>query len=1001
MKGIASIIQPAQIYAGFLLRILALVFIITSQLFGYSSALNNYIKSADFSSRYEVAKQERIAGHFQKSIDLFENCLSIIKGDRRNEINCQLNLAFLYWNIGDLKESKKRFSAVADLASILRSKELENTSLSAIKIHDLYQEGKAYRQAEKYQESIDAFNKAIALAEEIRSPEMELKCMRLLGLTYWELNDFGEFYQLNIGALKLADSINHTREKGRCLNNIAAYYSKHDNYGSALNNYEKALQIATKENCLEDMAISYLNLGGTWSDLGNHEKSLEYLKQAFKIDRKLADKPNIAKDLNNIGIATRLKGLNNENKEYLKEAEQAFRQALNIAKEVGDQSLETQTLNNIGSIYSDLDQYNDALENFKKAASIAEKTNNSSYLGMVYNNIGITYLNLGNSEEATKYYNRALELSSTYKDGTFVWETYLELGNSHKKQADYAGALKDYKNAIGSIEEIRSKIKVEDLKASYLGADKRIEAYQNLIDLLVTLHKADPEKGYDKEAFNYLERAKARAFLDSLEVAEVDISQGINPVLANREKGLTRDISKAYNKLLAPGLSPKDREGISDQIKTNEDQLETLKREIRMSSPAYADLKYPKVITYDEVPDILSAPEQAYFAYSIGIEASHAFVITPHGLKIFNLPARNVLQQQVIAYRRAISDRQNRDFHLGQDLFQELVSPGLEPGLKKIIFVPDDILNLLPFETLLTSRKPDSWLVRDYMISYVPSLSSLRVLQERRRNGPKPRQDLLAIGDPVYGSSEKGPGETQSPAIFYDLSSSSGISLSPLKYSGLEIQNISHLFPQSKVTVLEKENATERWLRSNPLTDYKIVHFATHSVIDDKKPARSAIVLSYNQNQAEGGLLQTRDIYNLKLNADLVTLSACETGLGQFIRGEGIEGLSRAFFYAGSSSVLMSLWAVNDQATYLLMERFYRHLKRSESLMEALRNAKLEMIGSRALSHPYYWAGFVISGKTDTRIFPESRNLALLLASIIGASMILMLTFAIHKQKRV
>jgi CHAT domain-containing protein len=134
-------------------------------------------------------------------------------------------------------------------------------------------------------------------------------------------------------------------------------------------------------------------------------------------------------------------------------------------------------------------------------------------------------------------------------------------------------------------------------------------------------------------------------------------------------------------------------------------------------------------------------------------------------------------------------------------------------------------------------------------------------------------------------------------------------------------------------------------------------------------------VLSLHEDQTEDGFLQMREIFNLKLNSDLVTLSSCQTGLGELIRGEGIEGINRAFFYAGASSVLMSLWAVNDQASYQLMERFYYHLRSSsESIKNALRKAKLDMINSGVFSHPYYWAGFIASGKTDKVIFPSVRN---------------------------
>ncbi|NOR52677.1 MAG: CHAT domain-containing protein, partial [Candidatus Aminicenantes bacterium] len=195
-----------------------------------------------------------------------------------------------------------------------------------------------------------------------------------------------------------------------------------------------------------------------------------------------------------------------------------------------------------------------------------------------------------------------------------------------------------------------------------------------------------------------------------------------------------------------------------------------------------------------------------------------------------------------------------------------------------------------------------------------------------------------------------------------------------LKYSGLEIEKIAALFKKQKINIFKREKATEEQLKKLNLTDYNILHFATHSLINDKKPARSSIVLSIDESSVEDGLLQMREIFNLKLNAALVTLSACQTGLGQFIKGEGIESLSRAFFYAGASSVLISLWPVHDQASSQFMERFYSHLRSSNSIINSLRKTKLEMIGSDVLSHPYYWAGFVVTGNSDKIIYPSPRK---------------------------
>jgi len=312
--------------------------------------------------------------------------------------------------------------------------------------------------------------------------------------------------------------------------------------------------------------------------------------------------------------------------------------------------------------------------------------------------------------------------------------------------------------------------------------------------------------------------------------------------------------------------------------------------------------------------------------------------------------------------------------------------------MKNIIFIPDDILHFLPFETLITHKEKRDWLIKDYKIAYAPSISSLReIIQHKKSNGPKPRMDILAFGDPFFGPWEAGEDGSD---IFQDYYTSNAFNFFRLKYSGFEIDKISALFKKRKRKIFRRKEANKEQLINHSLDDYKIIHFATHSIIDEKIPARSSIVLSLDEDLTQDGFLQMREIYNLKLNSDLVTLSSCQTGLGEFIKGEGIEGINRAFFYAGTSSVLMSLWAVNDQASYQLMERFYFHLRSSESIMSALRKAKLELIDSDTLSHPYYWAGFIVSGKADEIIFPHSINKwlffgisFLFVAGIISAAM--------------
>ncbi len=877
---------------------------------------------------------------------------------------------------------------------------MEKRCTELLEVFRLYQEGKDFRSREQYPKSIKSFAAAIELARSADSPDHEAKCLRQLSSTYWQINDYDSFYLLSCRALELATSLKHKKEEGYCYNNIGLYYWKIDSYTNSLSFYEKALKVANGTNNAQNKSDCLNNMGLIYRDMGNYDKALDYLLQALQLDQSLGNKQKISIDLNNIGATYRNKGLISGKQEDYISAKTNLNHCLELAKNLGDQNTEIRVLNNIGAVYSDLSNFSEASEFFKQGYHIAQAIEDKEAMSMILNNLGIVQFNIGNIEESTSFFRQAINIAQEIRGGQVLWEAYFEIGNAYKKQNRLKEALQNYESSIAVIESIRSSINLEELKASYLGSDKRIDAYQNLIDLLANQSVLLNDRACSAKAFNYLERAKARAFLDSFEVSEVNISQGIDLKLANKEKEIMRQISQSYTQLLIPKLGSEVKNNASLRIKELEEESDRLKREIRTTSPAYANLKYPEVITYDEAKNSLVDKDTTFFAYSLGKDRSYVFVLSESGLKVFAAPARKALQQQVAEYRKVISDKDNHDFSLGHVLFKELVLPGLDKSTKRIVFVPDDILNLLPFETLVSDAGTTRWLVQDHPVSYIPSLSSLRELNRRRSASRiRPHKDLLAFGDPFYGANEEDQ-RNASQDIFQDFYSNSLISFFRLKYSGLEIRKIAAAFKPSRTDAFRRQEATEDRLKAAPLMDYRILHFATHGLIDDKKPARSSIILALDQDPAEDGFLQMREIFNLRMNADLVTLSACQTGLGQFIRGEGIEGLSRAFFYAGASSVLMSLWAVNDEATYQLMERFYRHLVDSETPMNALRRAKLEMIGSDVLSHPYYWAGFIVNGKSDAVIFPRALKRWVLLVSSLCAGIMILVALRNLKRRR-
>lgn len=946
-----------------------------------SSTSQSFDSEEKYSEHFNQGENLKLKGNYDESIEYFEKALSLARknNDKKDEIESLIKLGLVNWNIGQMSESVNTFREALSITEKSKIDQKKDEVSDYIQIYEFYRAAKDYRKQEKYQKSIENFEKAIELARKIESEEHELKCLRELSITHIFLNEIDNFFSLNKDALEIARRIRHRQEVGRCLFNIGFYYDTKINYAQALMHYEEALILARIVKDYDDESECLTNIGEIYIQLGNYEKALEYQKSVLEIDQKhLKEEVYVAKDLNNIGVTyQKIYAFHSGNKDDLYNALAHYEESLRIARKIKDVETEIDALTNIGMAYKDLESYPEALNYFKLSLEKAELAQDLEEKANLYINIGTIYAIQENYDLSLKYCQKAIDTASLEGKENILWEAYFEIANAYMRQGKYEKSLENYKKSISFIEKIRSRIQLEELKASYLATDKRIEVYQNTVNLLCKLYDSEPEKLHNVEAFDYLERAKARAFLDRLEVSQVNISQGVDIELLSQEEDIMKEISGLNLKIFTPGLGKEQEKSIKEQIRLCEERMEALKRKIRLSSLAYADLKYPQIITLEQTQRQMLDSKTAFFEYCLGKENSYAFVITKREFKIFPLPRAKEIQEQVAEYLKAITDKENHDFRLGYELFNMLVLPGLYEKIEKLVFIPDDILHYLPFETLLSQNDKRRWLIEDYKIAYTPSISSLReIIQHERLSDIKPKKDLLAFGDPFFGSDEevasaRDTSETSRPVGAFNISR--------LEYSGREVERIASLFKKTKSDTFKRKEASEEKLKELNLEDYKILHFATHCLIDDKKPDRSSIVLSIGNAHAEDEILQMREVFNLKLNSDLVTLSACQTGLGQFIKGEGIEGLSRAFFYAGASSALISLWTVHDQATSQFMERYYFHLRSSNSIMNALQKTKLEMINSDILSHPYYWAGFIITGNSDKIIYPSTTKKLILI----------------------
>jgi len=913
-------------------------------------------------------KEFRSRGENDRAIQAFERALRLIRAvSRENPLETEvlMNLGILYWNAGEVLISIDSYVQAEASAEHYGQKSLAQTCRKAVRLTRLYLEAKGLRDNEKrYKESNKAFEEAISIAKEMESGEHQIKCLRQLSINYFETQELPVFFRLNSKAQELARKLNVKRELGLISFNIGRYFLQSNVYSLALENFEISLEIAVELNSLADQADCLVVIGNTYSDLGQYDRALDYLNSTLAIHEKLKDEEGLARDRLNIGVAYRRRGFLASNRDDLQKALQFYRQALGFYQSQKGNINQIIVLNNLGSVYFDLTDYTQAMKYFQEGLALAEGTGFIDKTGLILNNIGLVQATLGNYERSTEYYQKAIDQALKNQDGRILWEAYLEKANANKKQGRFPLAEENYQNSIKVIEDIRSKISLEEQRASFLGSDKRIEPYQQLIDLYAELCRTSPSAGYQQQAFSTMEKAKARAFLDSLEVAGIDLGQPVDMKLLNREKEISSDLSKLYLSLSQPDLPEEQKESLQTKLRTLETAYESLKRDMRQENPAYAGLRYPEIITLEETQRSLLDSRTVIWAYILGQERSLRFIITRDKMTVSFLPSRRELQSKVTEYLKIISDKDSSDRTAGSDLSRILIPADLDPQIESVIIVPDDWLNFLPFEALPLAGTTQNWLIKKFRVSYIPSVSSYRELLRRRNSRPRnPSMDLLAVGNPLPAPQQQVPQAD-----------------SELKYSGREVRTIAALFSPSKVRTADGGQAAEDSLKALPLNEYRILHFATHATIDDRNPNRSFLLLAPSKTGEEDGFLQTREILNLKTNADLVTLSACRTGLGQLLRGEGVEGLSRAFFYSGASAVLMSLWSIDDQASSQLMERFYTHIRSSESPAEALRRTKIELIESGTLSHPFYWAGFIVNGKADTRIFPRSRTQDILLA---------------------
>jgi CHAT domain-containing protein len=508
--------------------------------------------------------------------------------------------------------------------------------------------------------------------------------------------------------------------------------------------------------------------------------------------------------------------------------------------------------------------------------------------------------------------------------------------------------------------------------------------YDLWIDLLMESGRRQSDAASARQALEVSERARARGLLDLLSEAGIQIREGVDPDLLKREQSLLTsldDKSQRQIRLLTGVHTAEQASSMEKEIRELTLQYQEVESEVRARSPRYAALTQPQPLKATEIQELLDS-DTLLLEYALGEERSFLWVIGAGSLDTFELPKRVEIDA---AARKAYEELSvhSAGSHPGTaaDALSRIVLDAAAPLLrnKRLVVITDGALQYIPFAALRIHGE-SGLLVENHEIVHVPSASVLSVLR-RETSGRKAAPKLAAIfADPVFDRSDPRVGRPRSASATASQSSADlqsenlqrsareiGLSSLPrLRGTRQEAEAIACLAGEANALLALDFAASRKTVTGPELADYRIVHFATHGLLNSQHPELSGLILSLvdRDGRPANGFLESAEIYNLKLGADMVVLSACQTALGKDVRGEGLVGLTRGFMYAGAPRVLATLWPVPDQATTELMKHFYQGvLVKGMRPAAALQAAQMAMRSNARWSSPYYWAGFVLQGE--------------------------------------
>ena len=966
---------------------------------GQAVALNEIGWAQYKLSQYRPARQ-----NFERSIQLSRKL-----GESREEGNTLSNLGLVLWKLGDFPAALEHFQL-----SLQIRKRIGDTRGEGICLNNL---GLVYDNAGEYPKALESYEQALKIYRKIGENKEEGITLNNVGLIYSTLGQYAKALEYYQQSLPLRRKTGDLFGEGVTLNNIGLLNQQQGQYAKALDNYLESCRISEKIGNLQSQGVTLSNIGLIYYFRGQYTKALEYFQQALEINRTLGDVKQEGTTLGNVGMLYAHLGQYSRGLEY-------YERSHRIKEKIGDTKGRADALGSIAYLHAQQGNYDEAIKAANESLEIKKRI--GVPIKSITDNIANYYIDSGNiamAEPLAKqagYYStqgRIALMKSDYssaltcftKDAEWAENTgntdamfrgYTGLGRAYESLEDYQKAEEYYSRAVKVIEEIRSGLLPSERKNFF---DVKVGGFQ----------RSDPAKGLTRVRMKLnlpdgsiasSEVTRARSFAEHLAENSSVGSTGITRDFMEKEQSLVNRVAALKKELAKTDREkqPAKFDTLSTDVKTAERDMASFTDELWKKFPAYAAVKYPRPVSLKESA---LKPDEYVVMFDVSNEGVGMKLIRNKKIyqTFYTEWPQEEIEKDVKRFRQPLEKLKFREFDvdLASKLYNRLLLRVLVdvPKGTPLIIIPDGILATLPFEALVTGGNvkwgkaaldgyPDElrdnpegvrFLVEDHPISYYQSITALTLARTLARKD-KPKDRTLVVADPVF-SMQDARAQQASQTRLAEAEKQQNIEL--MRAMEEEGQNffmmkrlprtsqladgLEQIYGDDCVSMTGlKANKPDFMTKIAPKIDsYSNIVFATHGVMSTRIPGLMEPFLALTMcPPGTDGFLKMSDILSLKMNADVVALTACQTGLGKDVSGEGVMSMGRAFQYAGAKSVLMTLWEVEEASAIKLTERFFQHRKDGKTKLDALQSAR-DDIRKQGYVHPYFWSGFILVGETS------------------------------------